>query len=146
MKLHEITNPAGARKNRKRVGRGEGSGYGKTSGKGAKGQKARSGGGKSGGFEGGQMPLKRRLPKKGFHNPFRKQFAIVNVKDLERFDKDVVIDPALMIKEGLIKKLQDGVKILGNGELTKPLVVKAHHVSSQAKEKIEQAGGKVEVL
>jgi large subunit ribosomal protein L15 len=92
------------------------------------------------------MPLKRRLPKKGFHNPFKKQFALVNVKDLERFDKDLVIDPALMIKEGLIKKLQDGVKILGKGEITNPLTIKAHQVSSQAKEKIERVGGKVEVL
>ena len=92
------------------------------------------------------MPLKRRLPKKGFHSPFKKKFALVNVKDLERFDKDLVIDPALMIKEGLIKKLQDGVKILGKGEITKPLIIKAHQVSSQAKEKIERAGGKVEVL
>ena len=146
MKLHEIKIPTGARRKPKRVGRGESSGYGKTAGKGAKGQNARSGGGKSGGFEGGQMPLKRRLPKKGFHSPFKKHFALINVKDLERFDKDVVIDPALMIKEGLIKKLQDGVKILGKGEITKPLIIKAHYVSSQAKEKIERVGGKVEVL
>jgi large subunit ribosomal protein L15 len=146
MKLHEITIQKSARRKSRRVGRGEGSGYGKTAGKGAKGQKARSGGGKSGGFEGGQMPLKRRIPKKGFKNPFRKQFAVVNVKDLEKLNQDLVIDPALMIKVGLIKKLQDGVKILGKGEITKPLIIKAHSVSTQAKVKIERAGGKVEVL
>ena len=92
------------------------------------------------------MPLKRRLPKRGFHNPFKKRFALINVKDLEKFDKGLVIDPALMLKDGLIKKLQDGVKILGKGEITKPLIIKAHRVSGQAKEKIERVGGKVEVL
>lgn len=146
MKLHEIKIPVGAQKKPKRIGRGEGSGYGKTSGKGAKGQNARSGGGKGGGFEGGQMPLKRRLPKRGFYNPFSKNFALVNVKDLERFSNNSVVDPAMMIKEGLIKKLLDGVKVLGKGEITKPLTIRAHRISGHAKEKIERAGGKVEVL
>src|SRR4030065_2235918 len=134
MKLDELKPPKGARKKEKRVGRGIGPGQGKTACRGSKGQNSRAGRGTKAGFEGGQMPLKRRLPKKGFHSPFKKHFALINVKDLERFDKDVVIDPALMIKGGLIKKLQDGVKILGKGEITKPLIIKAHRVSSQAKE------------
>ena len=146
MKLHEIKIPVGAQKKPKRIGRGESSGYGKTAGKGAKGQNARSGGGKGGGFEGGQMPLKRRLPKRGFYNPFKKNFALVNVKDLERFNNNSVVDPAMMVKEGLIKKILDGVKVLGKGEITKPLTIRAHRISGHAKEKIERAGGKVEVL
>lgn len=146
MKLHEIQIPKNSRKKPKRVGRGESSGYGRTAGYGNKGQNARSGGGKTGGFEGGQMPLKRRLPKRGFKNPFRKQFAVVNVETLERFSNNAVIDPEVMLKEGLIKKLLDGVKILGKGEITKPLTIKAHRISSQAKEKIERVGGRAEVI
>jgi large subunit ribosomal protein L15 len=147
MKLHEIRIPKGARKKPKRVGRGESSGYGRTAGKGNKGQNARSGGGKGGGFEGGQMPLKRRLPKRGFTNPFKKNFTLVNVGDLDKkFPENTVVDPALLVKEKLIKKLGDGLKVLGKGEITKPLVVKTHRISKQAREKIEQVGGKVEVL
>jgi len=147
MKLHEIRIPKGARKKPKRVGRGESSGYGRTAGKGNKGQNARSGGGKGGGFEGGQMPLKRRLPKRGFTNPFKKNFTLVNVGDLDKkFPENTVVDPALLVKEKLIKKLGDGLKVLGKGEITKPLVVKTHRISKQAREKIEQVGGKVEVI
>ena len=146
MKLHEIHIPTGSRRKPKRVGRGESSGYGKTAGRGAKGQNARSGGGKSSGFEGGQMPLKRRLPKRGFNNPFKKNFAFVNVQDLERFNHNALVDPETMLKQGLIKKLLDGVKVLGKGEITKPLILKAHRISNKAKEKIERVGGKVEVL
>lgn len=146
MKLHEIQIPAGSRKKPKRIGRGEGSGQGRTAGKGNKGQNARSGGGKRGGFEGGQMPLKRRLPKRGFTNKFKKKFALVNVQDLERLSDNAIIDPETMLKEGLIKKLYDGVKVLGKGNLTKPLTVRAHRISSQAQEKITRVGGKTEVL
>lgn len=146
MKLHELQHPAGSKKSRKRVGRGPGSGWGKTAGRGAKGQNARSGGKTTVGFEGGQMPLKRRLPKRGFTNIFAKRFAVVNIRDLNRFENDAVVDPVVMIEAGLVKKLYDGIKVLGEGTITKPLVVKAHRVSSQAKEKIEGAGGKVELV
>ncbi len=146
MKLHELRNPAGARKDGKRVGRGPGSGWGKTSGKGMKGQNSRSGGNTTVGFEGGQMPLKRRLPKRGFTNIFKKRYALVNVRDLERFESSTTVDPATLVKAGLVRKLYDGVKILGQGSLTKPLTVKAHQISSQAKEKIEGAGGKAELI
>ena len=146
MKLHEIQIPEGSRTKRKRVGRGESSGWGRTSGRGNKGQGSRAGGKKTKGFEGGQMPLKRRLPKRGFNNPFKKKFALLNVKDLERFEGNAVIDPETLLKQGLIKKLYDGVKILGKGELTKPLTVKVNHISAQAKAKIEKAGGKIEVF
>jgi len=146
MKLHDISAPAGARKKTKRVGRGPGSGLGKTSGRGTKGQNARSGGGRTVGFEGGQMPLKRRLPKRGFTNKFKKTFAVINVKDLERFDAHAVIDPAVMLEVGLINKVYDGVKVLGKGALTKPFTVKTHRISGQAREKIEKAGGKAEII
>jgi len=146
MKLHELRNPAGARKDGKRVGRGPGSGWGKTSGKGMKGQNSRSGGNTTVGFEGGQMPLKRRLPKRGFTNIFKKRYALVNVRDLERFESSTTVDPATLVKAGLVRKLYDGVKILGQGSLTKPLMVKAHQISRQAKEKIEGAGGKAELI
>ena len=146
MKIHELSPPEGSRKKRKRVGRGPGSGHGKTSCRGHKGQKARSGGGPSPGFEGGQMPLHRRLPKRGFTNIFRTEYATVNVKDLERFESGATVDISTMIKEGLIKKIYDGVKVLGKGEITKPLTIITHRISHQAKEKIEKAGGKVEIL
>jgi len=146
MKLHEAQIPIGSRRKPKRVGRGPGSGLGKTCGRGTKGQNARSGGGRTVGFEGGQMPLKRRLPKRGFTNKFKKKFALVNVQDLERFEGGTTVDPSTMFKARLFKKLYDGVKILGKGKLTKPLTIRAHRVSGQAKEKIEKAGGKAEIL
>jgi len=146
MKLHDLQSPAGAVHRRKRVGRGIGSGHGKTSTRGQKGQKARSGGGVRPGFEGGQMPLQRRIPKRGFTNIFKKRYSIVNVKDLERFDDDTVVTPALLIESGLIKSIQDGVKVLGDGELTKRLVVKAHKVSQTAESKISARGGRIEVI
>ena len=146
MKLNELKYPAGSKKNSKRVGRGSGSGWGKTCGKGNKGQNSRSGSGKTLGFEGGQMPLKRRLPKRGFTNIFKKKYSLINVQNLEKFENSTIIDPALMLKEGLIKKIYDGVKILGTGNLTKSLTVKAHHISGQAKEKIEKAGGNIEII
>jgi large subunit ribosomal protein L15 len=146
MKLHELHSPAGSRKTRKRVGRGSGSGQGVTAGRGNKGQKARSGGGSPAGFEGGQMPLQRRLPKRGFTNPFKKKFALVNVQALERFEHNAVVDPAVLLTQRVIKRLYDGVKVLGKGTLTKPLTVKTHRITASARQKIETAGGKVEVL
>ncbi|GAB6064400.1 50S ribosomal protein L15 [Deferrisoma palaeochoriense] len=141
MRLHDIRRPAGAVTKRKRVGRGEGSGLGKTAGRGQKGQKARNT--VKRGFEGGQMPLQRRLPKVGFRNPFRKEYAYVNVRDLNRFEDGTEVTPALLLEQGLIKKLKDGVKVLGKGELERRLVVVAHRVSKGAREKIEAAGGQV---
>ena len=138
MKLHELSPAPGSTKKAFRVGRGAGSGNGKTAGKGHKGQKARSGGGVRPGFEGGQMPLQRRIPKRGFNNIFAKQFAIVNVSDLERFDNDTVVTEELLV--------QTGLKILGNGDLSKKLTVNATAFSASAKEKIEKAGGKAEVI
>ena len=147
MKLNELSPAPGARKVRFRVGRGLGSGNGKTSGKGQKGQKSRSGGGVRTGFEGGQMPLARRLPKVGFNNIFATQYAIVNVADLEAaFEAGEVVDTEALKAKGLVKKTLDGVKVLGNGELTKALTVKAAAYSASAKEKIEKAGGKAEVM
>ncbi|MBW1731685.1 MAG: 50S ribosomal protein L15 [Deltaproteobacteria bacterium] len=146
MKIHELSPPEGSRKKRKRVGRGPGSGHGKTSCRGHKGQKARSGGGPSPGFEGGQMPLHRRLPKRGFTNIFRTEYATVNVKDLERFEANATVDVATLKEAGLIKKLKDGVKLLGDGELSKPLIVKVHKASVSARQKVEAAGGRVEIL
>lgn len=143
MRLHDLRRPKGAVKKRIRVGRGEGSGFGKTAGRGEKGQRARSGGGKTG-FEGGQMPLQRRLPKIGFRNPFRKEYACVNVSDLNRFEDGTEVTAALLQQHGLIRQPKDGVKILGKGELERRLVVFAHKVSRGAKEKIEALGGKVE--
>jgi len=146
MKLHELSPAPGATKETKRIGRGHGSGQGKTAGKGHKGQKARSGGGVRPGFEGGQTALARRIPKRGFNNIFATEYAIVNVKDLERFTDGTVVDTELLKASGLVKKELDGVKILGNGELTKNLTVKAAKFSAAAKEKIEKAGGKAEVM
>ena len=147
MKLHELSPVEGSKKSAKRIGRGHGSGWGKTAGKGHKGQKARSGGGVRPGFEGGQMPLQRRLPKRGFNNIFATQYAIVNVADLEAaFNAGDVVDTEALKAKGLVKKTLDGVKVLGNGELTKALTVKAAAYSASAKEKIEKAGGKAEVM
>ena len=148
MKMHELRPADGAKTAAKRVGRGIGSGLGKTSGKGHKGQKARSGGGVRPGFEGGQMPLVRRIPKRGFNNRFRKVYSIVNLSALEdKFENGAVVDAEALIVSGILSKIEDaGVKILGNGELTKSLTVKANKFSASAKEAIEKAGGSVEVL
>lgn len=146
MKLNELKYNDGARSNRKRIGRGPGSGTGKTSGKGHKGQNARSGGGVAIGFEGGQTPLFKRIPKRGFTNYTRKEYAIVNISSLNSFDDDVVVDLDLLKASGLIKKELDGLKILGDGELNKKLTVKANKFSKSAVEAIEKAGGKVEVI
>ncbi len=146
MKLHELSGAIGATKKVKRVGRGHGSGNGKTAGKGHKGQNARSGGGVRPGFEGGQMPLQRRIPKRGFNNIFATEYAIVNVSDLAAFEAGAVVDAQALIEAGLIKKVCDGVKVLGNGEITNAITVKAAAFSKSAKEKIEQAGGKTEVI
>lgn len=146
MRVDELKSPPGATHRRKRVGRGIGSGHGKTSTRGHKGQLARSGGGVRPGFEGGQMPLQRRLPKRGFTNIFKKEYAIVNVKDLNIFEDGTEVTPEVLVKSGLVRKLGDGVKILGDGDLEKQLTVKAHKVSKAAEEKITARGGKVEVI
>ena len=146
MKLHELKPAEGATSARKRLGRGIGSGLGKTSGKGHKGAKARSGGGKRAGFEGGQIPLMRRLPKRGFTNKFRTELVAVNVDRLDVFEDGITVTPVELIQYGIIKNVQDGVKILGNGEITKKLTVQANKFSASAKEKIEAAGGKAEVI
>jgi large subunit ribosomal protein L15 len=145
MKLHELKPAEGSRKGIKRVGRGVASGWGKTAGRGNKGHKARSGGQTSPGFEGGQMPMQRRLPKRGFANIFRKRIAIVNIRDLARFESGSVVDRAALIRIGLIKGEWDGVKLLAQGEITVPLTVRLSLISESAKAKIEGAGGKVEV-
>lgn len=145
MKLHELGPAAGSTTAPKRLGRGVGSGLGKTSGKGHKGAKARSGGGKRPGFEGGQMPLYRRVPKKGFTNIFRAEYATVNVGQLEVFDNGTVVTAAMLKEAKIIRKTLDGVKVLGNGELTKKLTVEAAKFTASAKEKIEALGGKAEV-
>lgn len=145
MKLHELQPAAGSTTSPKRLGRGTGSGLGKTSGRGAKGQKARSGGGVRVGFEGGQMPLTRRIPKRGFTNIFRTEYATVNVGKLDIFDDGAVVTTEMLRKAGLIKKELAGVKILGGGELSKKLTVMADQFSAAAKEKIETLGGKAEV-
>lgn len=146
MRIHELKPAPGSKKSPKRVGRGIGSSLGKTSGKGHKGQKARSGGGKGPHFEGGQTPLQRRLPKRGFTNVFQKVYAEVNIEDLNRFAPDTVVTPELLKETGIVKKLNDGIKILGNGELKHALTVQAHKFSKSAAAKIEEAGGKVEVI
>jgi len=147
MKLHELSPAQGSKKSVKRIGRGTASGQGKTAGKGQKGQKARSGYSRRAGFEGGQMPLQRRVPKRGFNNIFATEYAIVNLSSLnEKFEDGATVDAESLIKAGLIKKALDGVKILGKGEITKALTVKVTAISETAKAKIEAAGGKVEVL
>lgn len=146
MKLHELSPAEGSVKEAKRIGRGHGSGNGKTAGKGHKGQKARSGRGMQIGFEGGQMPLQRRVPKRGFNNIFATKYAIVNVSDLEAFDADAVVDAKALQDKGLVKKVYDGVKVLGNGTISKAVTVKASAFSESAKAKIEAAGGKAEVI
>lgn len=146
MYIHELSPAEGSKKDVKRVGRGHGSGWGKTSGKGHKGQNARSGGGVRPGFEGGQMPLARRIPKRGFNNIFAVKMAAVNVSSLEIFKEGTEVDAELLLASGLVKNIDNGVKILGNGEITKNLTVKADAFSASAKEKIEKAGGKAEVM
>ncbi|MCM1544017.1 MAG: 50S ribosomal protein L15 [Ruminococcus sp.] len=147
MKLHELSPAAGSTKERKRIGRGVGSGQGKTAGKGHKGQKARAGRGMRPGFEGGQMPLQRRIPKRGFVNIFRTEMAIVNVASLEKaFNAGDTVTIEALVEKGLVKKVLDGVKVLGNGEITKSLTVQANAFSESAKQKIEAAGGKIEVI
>ncbi|MDD6645029.1 MAG: 50S ribosomal protein L15 [Oscillospiraceae bacterium] len=147
MKLHELSPVAGSKKDVKRIGRGHGSGWGKTSGKGHKGQKARSGGSIRPGFEGGQMPLQRRVPKRGFNNIFRKKIVALNVNQLDsKFDNGAVVDAEALKNAGLVKNSFDGIKILGNGELTKSLTVKVDAFSESAKKAIEEAGGKAEVI
>ena len=146
MKLHELKPAEGATSSVKRLGRGIGSGLGKTSGKGHKGAKARSGGGKRPGFEGGQMPLTMRLPKRGFTNNWRTEYEAINVSRLEVFEDGAEITPVELIEAGIINKIRDGVKIMGDGELTKKLTVKANKFTAGAKEKIEAAGGKAEVI
>jgi len=147
MRIEELQPAKGSRKGNRRVGRGVGSGLGKTSGKGHKGQKARSGGTKGAGFEGGQMPLQRRLPKRGFTNyPFSKEYAIINLKDLTRIEDLNVVTPEALYERGIVKDIKDGLKILGQGEITKPLTIKANAFSAAALKKIAGAGGKAEVI
>lgn len=147
MKLHNMSQPEGAFTSKKRLGRGAGSGLGKTSGKGHKGQNARTSGGVRPGFEGGQLPLFRRLPKRGFSNAqFKTKYAVINLSDLNKFDKDAIVTPELLKEMGLVKNGLDGIKVLGNGTLEKKLTVRAHKFSDKAKEEIEKLGGKAEVI
>jgi len=146
VKLNELSPGPGAKSRVKRVGRGIGSGHGKTSGKGHKGQKARAGGGKGPAFEGGQTPIQRRLPKRGFNNKWRREWAIVSLERLNAFADDTEVTPDLLHSEGIVKSLKDGLKVLGNGSLARRLVVKAHGFTASAKQKIEAAGGKAEVI
>lgn len=146
MKLHELRAAEGSTKNRKRRGRGTATGQGKTGGRGMNGQKSRSGGGVRLGFEGGQMPLYRRLPKRGFNNIFGTEYTIVNVEQLNRFEAGTEVTPALLKESGMVKQVKDGIKILGNGTLNNAITVKAHKFTKSAIEKIEAAGGKAEVI
>ena len=146
MKLNELSPAEGSRKNRKRVGRGVASGTGKTAGRGSKGHNSRSGGGVRPGFEGGQMPIHRRLPKRGFTNIFAGRIATINVRDLNRFESGSVVDEAALVGSGLVKGARDGIKILGQGEIGYPLSVKVNLISATARKKIEAAGGNVEVV
>lgn len=146
MKLNELSPADGSKKSRQRVGRGVGSGWGKTAGRGSKGQGARSGGGVRPGYEGGQMPIHRRLPKRGFTNIFKKNFAIINIRDLARFDSGSTVDEVELVKNGLIKGTYDGIKLLGQGEIDYPLQIKINAVSESARKKISSAGGTVEVV
>jgi len=146
MKLHELSPAKGSRKAAKRVGRGVASGSGKTAGRGTKGYNSRAGGGVRPGYEGGQMPLQRRLPKRGFTNIFKKNIAVINIRDLAKFDKGSVVDTEALIQAGLVKGKRDGVKLLGQGEINYSLDVRVNQISQSAREKIETAGGKVEVI
>ena len=146
MKLNELSPAKGSRKAPKRLGRGVASGTGKTAGRGTKGYNSRSGGGIRPGYEGGQMPLHRRLPKRGFTNIFKKNIAVINIRDLVRFDKGTVVDTEALVQAGLVKGKRDGVKLLGQGEIKYSLDVRVNQISKSAREKIEAAGGKVEVL
>lgn len=146
MKLHELKPAEGSTKNRKRLGRGVGSGWGKTAGRGNKGHNSRSGGGVRPGFEGGQMPIHRRLPKRGFTNIFKKEMAIINVSDLDRFEAGTVVDEAALVETGLVKGRRDGIKLLGSGDINTALTIQINAISRSAKEKIEAAGGTVEVI
>ena len=144
MNLSNLKPAKGSQKARKRVGRGPGSGHGKTSCRGHKGQNSRSGGGAPLGFEGGQMPLTRRLPKRGFTNIFKKRYALINITDLAIFDKDSIVDESALVEKGLVGKVYDGIKLLGNGEIDKPITLKVHKWSKAAMDKIVAAGGKIE--
>ena len=146
MKLHELAPPKGARRPPRRLGRGPGSGRGKTAGRGHKGQKSRSGGNIRPGYEGGQMPLQRRLPKRGFTNIFKKQYAVVNIRDLGRFEKGSVVDEEALVNAGLVKGKRDGVKLLGHGTIDYPLTIKVHLCSKAARAHVESAGGQVEFV
>ena len=146
MNLNELSPPHGSRKARKRVGRGVGSGKGKTAGRGTKGHKSRSGGGVRPGFEGGQMPLHRRLPKRGFTNIFKKKISVINIHDLAIFESGSIVDEAVLVRSGLVKGQRDGIKLLGQGEINIPLIIKVNAVSKGARKKITAAGGNVEVL
>jgi len=146
MKLNELAPPNGSRRPRKRLGRGVGSGTGKTAGRGTKGHNSRSGGGVRPGFEGGQMPIHRRLPKRGFTNIFKKKIATVNIRDLLGFESGSVVDEVALVRQGLVKGRRDGIKLLGQGEIDIPLTVKVNMASKSARKKIEAAGGKLEVL
>lgn len=146
MRLNELSPPEGSRKSRKRKGRGVGSGQGKTAGRGTKGHNSRSGGGVRPGFEGGQMPIHRRLPKRGFTNIFKKKISIINISDLSGFEKDSMVDEIALVKAGLIKGRRDGIKLLGQGEIDFSLTIRLNGISKSAREKIVAAGGKVEDL
>jgi len=146
MRLNDLAPEKGQRKTRKRIGRGVASGSGKTAGRGSNGQNCRSGGGVRPGYEGGQMPIHRRLPKRGFKNHFKKVFAIVNVQDLNRFESQSIVDEVALIKGGLVKGDRDGIKILGKGDVQIPVTVKINKISGSARQKIEAAGGKIEVI
>lgn len=146
MELHDLTPAPGSRRRARRLGRGTGSGRGKTAGRGTKGQKARSGGAKGAPFEGGQTPLVRRVPKRGFRNPLRREYAIVNVEQLNQFDDGTEVNPELLLETGIVRALGDGVKVLGNGDLARRLTVRAHRFSRSAIAKIEAAGGRAEVV
>ena len=146
MKLHELSPAQRSRKARKRIGRGVGSGKGKTAGRGTKGQNSRSGGGVRPGYEGGQMPIHRRLPKRGFKNIFRKKIAAINIKDLKKFESGGLVDQTELVRIGLVKGKIDGIKLLGNGEIDRPLKIKVNQVSNNARQKIEAAGGSIEVV
>ncbi|CAN2040957.1 50S ribosomal subunit protein L15 [Candidatus Magnetomoraceae bacterium gMMP-15] len=146
MNLSELSCPKGSRRPRKRAGRGVGSGLGKTAGRGTKGQNSRSGGGVRPGFEGGQMPIHRRLPKRGFVNNFKKEYAVINIRDLVKFEKDSLVDEVSLIRLGLVKGKRYGIKLLGMGDISYPLKIKVHKISKSARKKIEDAGGSIEVI